>query len=148
MKTKIYIEWSPLYENDIMTLARSNDDYLTANNCVYMYTAAEEESELPKPLYIDTLSGNVYYDTIKEKLIENLGRTEIQDINHQANWSMAIAIAKVYTDTGEANGHQLEKVRAHLARKHDPTSIEEVITGDFEFVHLTENLASVQRDAV
>ncbi len=142
MQQTIYIEWSGKLDNDIMALARNENSYLQLSNCIYCYVYVPEDTtyrEFPELKFVDYLHGSIYYDTIKDKLIENLGRSEIQEINNSTNWNLSLIIGKVLNKDGEIVSEQLMKsVCAQLTQDHIE---EENKNGsnhekEFEFVHL------------
>ena len=52
-----------------MGLVRNENDYLTLNECLFTYVDADAvpaEDLMPKPLYVDYLYDNLYYENIKD----------------------------------------------------------------------------------
>ena len=150
MKKKVFIEWSRLFENDIMGLVRNDSNFLSMDDCIFSYVDAEQEpaDDIPRPLYVDYLYDNLYYGSIKDKLIENLGRSEIQEISNHGNWSLSIMVARVFTEDNQPVGESIMKsLCGQLVKEHDAMAgsmafenVAEIPSPEVEIVHITENL--------
>ncbi len=76
-KVSLSIEWSPALNNDIMSLMRSDNEFLSLNNCIFAYLADPGSSEIESNvLEFNYIHSNPYFDKVKEMLVDNLGRSQ------------------------------------------------------------------------
>lgn len=143
-----------MFDNDVMGLVRNNSDHLALTECLFTYVDAEETAHtaVPRPLYAGYLYESLYYSSIKDKLIENLGRSEIQQISSQGNWSLSIMVGKATTEDGApAPEYLLKSLCAKLMQENggDNMTTEDMDElRDIELIHITKNLQETMRKAV
>ena len=128
MSLKISIDWSVSFKNEILELARHTDPYLQMVQGIIMYVWADKNSNgitlNTKPAYIDRLSDNTSFPTIKEKLIHNLGKFDMLEMLHKpGNKPLYVVVGKVKFNEiiSPPGDHMMEAVYHMLVHQYQPS---------------------------
>ena len=127
MSLKISIDWSESFKNEILELAKHTDPYLQMVQGIIMYIWADKKmngiSLSTKPAYIDRLSDNTSFPTIKDKLIHNLGKFDMLEMLHKPGKKpLYVVVGKViFNENISPDDHMMEAVYHMLVHQYQPS---------------------------